>query len=76
MLLFIFKSANNRYPLEINHGFNHGKFDSLCRSRMEFRTGGEFHPCSCIGGNPLNGTLPFSVSLTASLDVDNIQLWV
>lgn len=41
---------------------------------MEFGTGSEFHPCSCIGGNPLNGTLlPFSVSLTASLDVDNIQ---
>ena len=42
---------------------------------MEFGTGSEFHPCSCIGGNPLNGTLPFSVSLTASLDVDNIQFW-
>ena len=80
MLLFIFKSANNPYPADLtfNHGFNHGKcvFDALCSSCMEFGTGSEFHPCSCVGGNPLNGTLPFPVSLTASLDVDNIQFWV
>ena len=27
MLLFIFKSANNPYPVDLtfNHGFNHGK---------------------------------------------------